>query len=368
METGLYFFWSGVTLSVFYFFYLLLLRRETFFMLNRFYLLLALGFSLVIPLLNLSAVIGLPEVELMTSAFSVTGGEKLRNIAEREWNWLAVIYQTGVVCSVVWFLIRLLGVKKQMKLTGRGAAFSFWKTMVIDQELKDVKVIDAHEKVHIKQFHTLDILIIELVTAFFWFNPVIYYYRRSLKFIHEYLADEQASRFAGSKKQYAMVLFLQNFRTGPALSNTFYNASMLESRIRMLQRERSGSGRLWKYTLCIPLIVVLTIFCSFSSGRGKADQPASFPGGFEAFSKYLIKTSEKVSNDDGVVVVSFVVETDGRISNEKVESSLDEASDKEALRVIGTSPRWIPALQEGEKVRSAYQIKLNFKSDNQTLK
>ena len=72
-----------------------------------------------------------------------------------------------------------------------------------------------------------------------------------------------------------------------------------------------------------------------------------------------------MSIKNGKVDVSFIVETNGEITNEKVESSLDEASDKEALRVIKLSPKWKPALQDGIKVRSAYKIGINFMSDNQ---
>jgi hypothetical protein len=266
-------------------------------------------------------------------------------------------------------LIKLSGVKKQMKLQENGSAFSFWRTKVIDRGLVDFAAIEAHENVHVKQLHTLDVILIELIRVFFWFNPLILCYRSSLKVIHEYLADEHAANFTGSKKQYATVLFLQNFNAGSGLTNSFYNPSLLEARIRMLQRKKSNAYRLWKYALSVPLIGLMGVICSFSTSdfiSGKIDRAASFPGGFEAFSRYLIKTARKVSNKEGEVQVSFIVESDGTISSEKVENSLDKVSDKEALRVIKLSPKWKPALQNGEKVRSAYRIGINFKSDNQT--
>jgi hypothetical protein len=374
METQLYFFWSSISMAIFYLFYLALLKRETFFLLNRIYLLSALFVSMVVPLTDFSALIALPETELMVSTLSFIDGRKLAIVAEKEFDWLPVIYWIGVMFTAALLLVKLSGVKKQMKLPETGSAFSFWRTKVIDRALTDFVAIDAHENVHVKQFHTLDIFIIELISVFFWFNPLIYCYRSSLKFIHEYLADEHAANFAGSKKQYAMLLFLQNFKAGPALTNTFYDPSLLKARIRMLQGERSKTYRIWKYALCMPLIGLITVMCSFGAsdfnndGKNKIDQAASFPGGFEAFSKYLVKTARKVSNNDGRVQLSFIVETNGEITNEKVESSLDEASDKEALRVIKLSPKWAPAIQNGTKIRSAYQIGINFMSDNQLNK
>ena len=371
MEPQLYFFWSSISLITFYLFYLVMLKHETFFVLNRIYLLSALCLSMVLPLLDLSSLIMLQKVELMVSTLSIIRGGKLVIVAEKEFNWLAIIYWTGVIFYAAWFFAKLLGVKKQMELRERGCAFSFWRTKVIDKKLANFVAIDAHEDIHVKQFHTLDMLLVELIGIFYWFNPVIYCYRGSLKRIHEYLADEHGAKFSGSKKQYAMMLFLQNFKAGPTLSNTFYNPSLLETRIKMLQCKKSSASRLWKYALCMPLIVLMMVMCSFSVSdfnsrvTTKIDQAASFPGGFDAFRKYLIKTTRKMPIKNGKVDVSFIVETNGEITNEKVESSLDEASDKEALRVIKLSPKWKPALQDGIKVRSAYQIGINFMSDNQ---
>lgn len=370
MAIEAYFFWSSISLAVFYLFYLLLLRRETFFVLNRVYLLTAICLSIVIPLLDLSSLVALPKMELIVSTLTVMGSDKLTINTPKELNGLGVIYWAGVILTAFLLGIKLLGVKRKIKWPEKGSAFSFWRTKVIDQELGNFTTIEAHENVHIKQFHTLDVLLIEVMGIFFWFNPLIYFYRKSLRFIHEYLADDYAANLAESKKQYAMVLFLQNFKAGPALANTFSSPSLLEARIKMLQRKKSKTYRLWKYVLCMPLIALLLLMCSFhtsgfESGVKAIDQAAGFPGGFEAFSSYVVKTARKVSGKNGRVKVSFVVETNGEITNEKVENSLDKASDREALRIIKLSPKWIPALQGGIKVRSAYQIGINFISDNQ---
>lgn len=374
METQLYFFWSSISLAVFYLFYLMLLKRETFFLLNRIYLLSALCLSMVIPLLDLSLLMALPKMELMISTLSVIGDKAPAIVVQKELDWLPIVYWIGVLFSALLLLIKLFGVARQIKLQQKGNAFSFWKTKVIDQGLTDFMTIDAHENVHIKQLHTLDIVLIELIRVFFWFNPLVYCYRNSLKLIHEYLADEHAANFSESKKQYAMLLFLQNFKAGPNLANTFYNPSLLKARVMMLQRKKSNTYRLWKYTICMPLVILMLMLCSFSTsyfssdGTNKIDQAASFPGGFKAFRNFLIKTTRKVSSTNGRVEVSFIVESDGTITNEKVENGLDEASDKEVLRVIKSSPKWEPALQKGKKVRSAYQIGININTDNQTNK
>ncbi len=372
MEFQHYFFWSSTSLVIFYLFYLLLLKRETFFILNRVYLLTALCLSILIPFLDLSALIEIPRIEFVISTLSIVGSEKIKPVAEKDLNWLLIVYWIGAAFNSVLLFAKLVGVKRQMKLPIAGEAFSFWRTKVIDKKLSGLEIIDAHENIHIKQLHTLDILLVEIIGIFFWFNPIVYGYRRSLKFIHEYLADAHAANFTESKKQYAMVLFLQNFKTGHELANTFYNVSLLEARIKMLQRKRSDKYRIWKYSFCMPLIAALILMSSFKasdlSSNYSLNKAASFPGGFEHFSNYLIKAARKVSSKSGTVKVSFTVETSGKITNEKIEIGLDEASNTEALRLIKSSQKWNPAIQNGEKVRSDYAININFRTDNQLIK
>ncbi len=362
-----YFLWSSISLIIFYLFYLLLLRRETFFVFNRAYLLAALCVSMFMPFLDFSLFMVLPKLELVTTTLAGVGVEKVGKTIEKELTWVVLVYWIGVALSTTRLFIKIAVVKKRITLPKAGDAFSFWKTKMIDPKLSGLAVINAHENIHVKQLHTLDLLLVEVISVFFWFNPIVYGYRKSLKFIHEYLADEYACSFTESKKQYAMLLFLQNLNAGPVLANTFYNPSLLESRIEMLKRKKSSRYRLWKYVLCFPLVALLCSFndSSFSNSKTKVDQAASFPGGFEAFGKYLIQNARKVSGKSGKVIVSFVVETDGTVSSEKVENSLDNASDNEALRVIKLSPKWKPALQNGERVRSAYQMGISFDPDNQ---
>jgi len=371
MEMQLYFFWSGISMTIFYLFYLLLLKHETFFLVNRIYLLSALCLSIVLPLLDFSVLMPLPKIELMFSSLPISGNGKFIMVDEKDFSWLSTIYFSGVLLTSTWLMIKLFSVKRQIKRAERGSAFSFWKTKVIDQDLSNFSAIDAHENVHVTQLHTLDILLIEVIGIFFWFNPLIYCYSRSLKLIHEYQADDHAASFAESKKQYAMMLFLQNFKAGPILTNSFYSPFLLEARIKMLQRKKSNAYQMLKYVLVMPLMVLLITLCSFRSGyfnggnTNKIDKAATFPGGFSAFSEYLLKNTRNDSKTNGRVVVSFIVDIKGKIDDVRIDSSFNEACDNEALRVIKSSPKWIPALKDGRKIRSQYQIGINFKPDIQ---
>ncbi|MDO3641190.1 energy transducer TonB [Mucilaginibacter sp. L3T2-6] len=91
----------------------------------------------------------------------------------------------------------------------------------------------------------------------------------------------------------------------------------------------------------------------------------TFPGGIEALYKFLAKTIRypKEARDAGIqgkVVISFMVETDGSLSDVKIEKSVHALIDGEALKVIKLSPKWIPAMKDGKLVRMPYSVPINF--------
>lgn len=91
----------------------------------------------------------------------------------------------------------------------------------------------------------------------------------------------------------------------------------------------------------------------------------AFPGGIETFYKFLAKTIRypKEARDAGIqgkVVISFMVETDGSLSDMKIERSVHATIDGEALKVMRLSPKWIPAMKDGKPVRMQYSVPINF--------
>jgi TonB family protein len=95
-------------------------------------------------------------------------------------------------------------------------------------------------------------------------------------------------------------------------------------------------------------------------------QMPSFPGGDQALMDYLkanVRYPEVKDSLDGRVVVSFVVECDGSITDAKVVKSLTPAYDAEALRVVNAMPKWVPGKQDGEAIRTKYSIPFTFRKE-----
>ncbi|MBR5747839.1 MAG: energy transducer TonB [Prevotella sp.] len=98
------------------------------------------------------------------------------------------------------------------------------------------------------------------------------------------------------------------------------------------------------------------------------DEMPQFPGGSQSMLEYLSKNIKYpvVAEENGVqgrVIVTFVVERDGSITNEKIVKSVDPSLSKEAIRVVKSMPHWIPGRQKGSAVRVKYTVPVTFKLD-----
>jgi len=272
--------------------------------------------------------------------------------------------------------------------------------MFVHPQLPHQKVIQQHEQIHMQQMHSLDVLFFELLGIITWFNPVIYFYKQSIKNIHEYLADEEAARFQGDKTRYSMLLLSKAFDVDlHMLTNNFAGKSMLKKRIAMLHKEKSTKRGILKYGLFLPLFA-LTLLISSATIRTNetileaadripldrplevieettaaaqpkvfdfvsVDTPPVFPGGLKKFYSFIGKNikypPQAVKNNiQGKVFLEFIVEADGRLSNVKVDKGLSPELDQEALRVLESSPAWKPGTKDKQPVRVMYHMPISF--------
>ena len=282
---------SSFCLIVFYAFYLLVLQKETFFQLNRIYLLLTPLLSIIIPLIKipiqpkfsqqgkiLDEIVypileerGALEVAVWQSAESMDQW----NIADLTF----LVYLIGglfMLFQLFLSLMRLFGQIKKGNIENVGEykvvtqtnfpassffSYVFWNKHDISE---NAQLIWEHEKVHVKQWHSLDVLLMEFWVILNWFNPLIYYYRKSLRLTHEFIADQYVSEQTGSKYQYALFLANANPSKGkePAVyTNTF--AQFLKNRLTMLARQPSKKWKQSKYFLSVPLFSSLLLLFSF---------------------------------------------------------------------------------------------------------
>jgi TonB family protein len=278
--------------------------------------------------------------------------------------------------------------------------FSFFNLIFIRKEYYiDGKLtpVIAHEKIHIQQYHTLDLLLIEVATIIQWFNPFVWLLGRSLKGVHEFLADEGVLNKGFMKTDYQALIL--NEAMGLQVNNLTnnFNVSLLKTRIKMMTKTRSASWTLLKVGFALPaMFAVMILFTAGSFNTTSAqdtqqkkavseeqnvvtpstaqDDPVfevvnempSFPGGFDALIKYLVSNIKypeeaKKNGITGTVFVQYIVEKDGTVSNVKVLRGIGGGCDEEALRVVKAMPKWIPGKDDNNKtVRVQFNLPIKF--------
>ncbi|MFW0715690.1 M56 family metallopeptidase [Pedobacter sp. N23S346] len=269
--------------TLFFGFYFLVLRRLTFFRFNRFYLLGTLLMSFIIPTLqfNLQRELVVAHAEILPShpelKFNNAATVHLSQPLEIEYkevkspiNWFGLLpYVYGAIGLTI-LLIHLYKlfvllryttnyVKNEagLKLISKKTGFtncSFFNYVFIDQEsLNDAEldVLIQHEKVHARQFHSADKLLLMILKAFLWFNPIIYLYDRALEQVNEYEADETTSLSVGNHAYANLLLKLAITKTDMPLVLNFVK-NPLKDRIKMLFNSKSKSMKKLVYLLALP--------------------------------------------------------------------------------------------------------------------
>ncbi|HQT22735.1 MAG: hypothetical protein B7X86_10925 [Sphingobacteriales bacterium 17-39-43] len=265
LQTNLY-------LILFMGFYTLVLKNETFFRQNRIYLNTSTLLSFIIPFINSNWFQELFITQKLRETIVPTRMiyETVVVVAdEGTSNWaigdlILWVYTAVMAILLLRFLVRLVLLNSKLK-PKKGAAYSFFNTIVVDRELPESGIIIDHEKVHMREWHSADVLFIELTSIINWFNPVVYLYKKEIRHIHEFIADEEAASGMLSKSDYALLLFSNTLGVQPdQLSNNFFNNSLLKRRIIMLNKNKSRRTGLWKYGFSAPLFALMLTFSAAS--------------------------------------------------------------------------------------------------------
>ncbi len=285
-------------------FYKVLLRRETFYRVNRFTLMFCLFIAFSLPLLQVPqqwsfrkpakesvSTVQKPVVSTTASPIQkqsviemtpVTPFNDNTDAAETSpsfsikqfMGWLFWIYWFGVVVFGISFLFQVIlllwrsrrnqviidGQYRIVEVTGDKAPCSFGNTIFINPAKYDWETYNQillHEKVHIRERHTLDILLAELVLIFQWFNPFAWIYRREIENNLEYLTDDQLIKQKVDKASYQLSLVKVTAPNFPLRLTTNYNQSILKKRIAMMNSKRSNLHTAWKYFFLLPLLALL---------------------------------------------------------------------------------------------------------------
>ncbi|KKX50948.1 MULTISPECIES: energy transducer TonB [Sphingobacterium] len=399
---------ANTSLVICYLLYHLVLRKLTFFQGNRIYLLVAVLLSFTLPAIQFVDLSEMdykttliPAISLELTEFSIPEIE----IVGKQQFWqlhsnVELIYWVSIIIATSFLLIRLYKLYRRFNKADGNDSFSFLNFVYIGEEVKENEIIHRHELVHVQQGHSYDILFLEIVRVFNWFNPVFFFYIRELKFQHECIADQLCA--AKDKASYAELLIANALRVSTdVLSHGFATESILKKRIMMLFQNKSKKSNQWKYMLIIPIaglvgLVGLVLNNTVDAKTELIDKVidvklpvvseavtklmdiepegvqqekilsnpevlAQPSGGMQAYQKYIrqnFKYSQEMLENgiNGTVEIAFVVEKDGRITNVKTKNDIGFGAGAMIQNLVKNGKKWKPAIQNGKAVRSSYSL------------
>ena len=422
----LYLLQVNVGLILFYALYKLVCTRDTFFRSRRFILIVSLVLPFILPFIDVREWLESRDRMIMLTHFDYSAvlpeivvGSEAAETGNRVFvlsEWIGYLYLAGVVVLLVrlavqaFSLYRLIVRMPEKEINGvcvkclndPSGPFSFFGWIFMNPAAvkeDEISEILTHEMAHVKQHHSVDVLLAEMVSICCWMNPFAWLLKREVRLNLEFLADRKVMEagFATKSYQYHLLGLAYNHKYG--LSNNF-NFSHLKQRIIMMNKKKSNATGHIKYALFVlpafALLVAGNISCSQDASQTEdakeevvapvsseakeapadstakeevfmvAEQMPEFPGGMKELLKFLqdnLKYPENAmkNNVQGRVIVQFVVEKDGTLTEFKVARSVDPDLDAEALRVLQTMPKWKPGMQRGKIVRVKFTVPVSFK-------
>ncbi|MFC7445136.1 Regulatory sensor-transducer, BlaR1/MecR1 family / TonB-dependent receptor [Mesoflavibacter sp. HG96] len=321
--------------------YEVLLKKETFFNYNRWYLLSTSVLSLLLPLIKIESftktipskyVVVLPEVVLGTVKKTPQITTEVTSVANQSsvltLNNL-IILGSGIAFAFFVFklskLLKLWSNAKQVKYNGyqilslpnTTVAFSFFNYVFIGNQLtnQQKESVLAHELIHVKQKHSIDLLWFEVLKIALWFNPLVYIYKGYLTQVHEYIADQNAIKTV-NKKDYYQRLLQQIFDVNSLpFINPFFKQSLIKKRIIMLQKSKSKPVYLFKYLLLIPMITAMLVYSSCSQDEtNKVNTEQTTLTEEELVQKYLKEFENKYEHPLDAIVKEEVLKSENYLN------------------------------------------------------
>ena len=434
---------STVLLGAWWLCYRVALRQERSFAYNRAFLVLGPLLAVGLPLLPIAWPAGwgvgaggaLPEVAavlLPTIRVSAGGAGEAIGL---DWTfWLTGIYAAGVLCMLghlgtglgrLWRVARALPREQCAGYTlvhthGQLPTSSFGRVVLWDETLPlspaEARQVLCHELAHVRQGHTYDRLLLELLRAALWFNPFVHLCGRALALTHEFLADEAALRddslappAFSTSRSYAHLLARQvATRLGFSipLAHTFSHSQTL-NRIAMIHE--TSPIRRWKQWLALPLLAALVTIVAtgqtaaqegpprtpkLTSSRRESTPPPppppaevpdapstqspekvytyveqmpQMPGGGNnkaivdyIQSKLVYPNVAPADRKEGRVFVSFTVSKEGQVKDARIIKGLSAEYDAAVIKAVQQLPRFIPGKQDGKAVDVSFTHPVQF--------
>ncbi|HEY9489037.1 MAG TPA: M56 family metallopeptidase [Chryseosolibacter sp.] len=403
---------ASLSLIILYGLYRIMLRYEFNHQLNRFIGLTCVFFSTCFPFVRWK---GLSAVDGFSDSFHVvaTGTADFRDtvsvaVSDNTINAFLIVYAIG---ASVFMFRSAVGLATLLKiylnspkayrsgftvvtLSRNLSPFSFFNILFVGTnsiESSEMETMLLHERVHRDQYHSIDAVLLEVLTVMFWFNPAIWFFRRDIKAAHEYFADSRVLEYGINPIDYQLTLFKARTGASIGLGNYLSNKRNLMKRFNMMTKTKTKSNAsYWRVSLFFSLMCAILFLGAFSGRNGQAqiDKIAMYEQGEEAMYQTVSRritypAGARSENRSGSVRVCFTVTESGNVANVEAKtgtegyllneivvvgwskSSEDAKGVNDALRTAAVQAveglgKFIPAQKEGKPVSSVLILPIKF--------
>lgn len=293
----LYLIQTSVVFICLHLLYILFFQKLTFHKVNRLLLIVIPIISLLIPLSyfivpNLSnIVIEIPKLNDFVVNSEEAFMKSIDNSKPILFNYkllYVIIYSVGFMIMLFKFLSSFKSIitlkntsnfrkegKCKLIFIKSSQTFSFFHWIFIPENKKiNNNLIIEHEKAHATLYHSLDIIFFEIYIMFFWFNPFVYVYRKSLISIHEYQADAHVLKQNIKTSKYLKLLW-ENLEPQTSSNNlySYFNQSIIKRRINMMTKKSTKKV----YKLAYIFFVISSVLLSIAFIKPTSTKPSLFP-------------------------------------------------------------------------------------------
>ena len=418
---------TALLLAGFYSFFLLFMRKTTFFRFNRVILLTGTVLCLLLPLVRINVELSGPLTEYLPVRIVLPEMVVSEGVGAEEagFDWMRLlycVYTAGCAAALAVFAVslgRIRGLIRRYKgvrycydgdrcavlhvMESDTSSFSFMNHVFIGSNDygKHPEVL-LHECMHVRACHSADMVVMSLVCALQWFNPIVWVMRSEIRMMHEYEADEAVLKQGIDAVQYQLLLVRKAVGDHRFLLASSFNHSKLKNRIAMMKKIKTTKWAGLAYVACLPLLLAAMSLNATGSAKEPVPEAEShnsvvthavaepqsdgtlddkvygymdevldvqpeFNGGkaMEEFPKWVYSRlsypdEARKAGIAGRVYVQFKINGDGSVSDVSVLKGAHELLDNEVVRVVSQSPDWTPGYIKGEPVTVVYSMPVVF--------
>lgn len=349
----------NIAIALFYLIYHLWLRNLTFYRVNRYFLIFSLVFSMLYPVINWNWLQSPATVPVEVSnvlpvwEYQYTTSQQV-SISE----YLDGVFYLTVIVFGLRLCISLFGILKIHRSSKASIwkayayrrsdedilPFSFWKNVYLNpskHKEQELEGIFRHEYVHVRQMHSIDILLSEVVLIICWYNPLVWLFRRAIQENIEFITDNNvlASGINKQEYQYSLLTVIRSAKQ-PVIAN-YFNMKDLKKRISMMNKKRTSNFHIIKYVILLPLVIGCLSVVTISEAKQRSAVPHEM---VEAIMK--MNASKPMTVTDTRIVGTGTIKMDTIdkkapsvefVKTEKIDT-LKENQGSQGLQIRHTSP------------------------------